>query len=84
MQTPLDVIQASFALPLSSRLARMVDVVLFNPPYVPTSDEEARSAQAHGGSDAKGFIAGAWAGGDDGMNVTNIFLDQVEVCQSVL
>lgn len=46
------------------------DVVLFNPPYVPTSLEElndAVSAAARGES----FICAAWAGGPDGRLVTD-------------
>ncbi|KAG6891049.1 hypothetical protein C0995_014137 [Termitomyces sp. Mi166 len=68
----LDVINASFASPLTTRLKRAVDIILFNPPYVPTMPEEMSDAQ-----DRRG-ISGSWAGGTDGMNVTNIFLDQVE------
>lgn len=55
---------------------------------MPTSDEEADSAQQQRSKDSEGAadpevqgpIAGAWAGGEDGMGVTNVFLDQVEVC----
>jgi len=76
----LDVVQTSFALPLSRRLFHSVDVLIFNPPYVPTPDEEAIAAQSQGGTGDT--IAGSWAGGEDGMEVTNIFLDQVETLLS--
>lgn len=46
---------------------------MFNPPYVPTSDDEAGAAQ-HGAG-----IAGSWAGGADGMQVTDTLLRQVDV-----
>lgn len=69
----LDPINTSFASSLATRLHRAVDIVLFNPPYVPTIPEEAIGAQ-----DARD-IAGAWAGGIDGMNVTDVFLEHVEV-----
>lgn len=59
--------------PLASRLHRQVDVLLFNPPYVPTLDEEAYGAQ----NDAD--ITGAWAGGKDGMRITDMLLDQLDV-----
>ena len=55
------------------RLRHAVDILIFNPPYVPTYDDEADDAQ-QGAS-----IQGAWAGGKDGMQVTNTLLDQVEV-----
>ena len=61
-----------FANPLRRRLRHNVDVILFNPPYVPTEEEEAQLAQEHGD------IGGAWAGGWDGMAVTNTFLEQVD------
>jgi len=48
-------------------------VILFNPPYVPTGPKEALWAQ-----EAKN-ITGAWAGGVDGMQVTNDFLEIVQV-----
>ncbi|KAJ3527950.1 hypothetical protein NMY22_g9585 [Coprinellus aureogranulatus] len=67
----LDVVNTAFALPLQERLHGKVDVVLFNPPYVPTSFEEAQMSQV------QGDIGGAWAGGWDGMEVTNKFLEQV-------
>lgn len=68
----LECINTSFASPLIHRLWHQVDIILFNPPYVPTEYEEARFAQ-QGKS-----IAGAWAGGYDGMQVTNEFLEIVE------
>ncbi|KAG6869144.1 hypothetical protein C0993_012242 [Termitomyces sp. T159_Od127] len=69
----LDAINASFASPLMARLQRAVDIILFNPPYVPTIPEEMNDAQ-----DTRG-ISGSWAGGTNGMNVTDIFLEHVEV-----
>ena len=53
-----------------------MDILLFNPPYVPTDSDEADEAQQGAN------IAGAWAGGQDGMAVTEILLDQVEVRQA--
>ncbi|KAL5534632.1 hypothetical protein ACEPAG_1095 [Sanghuangporus baumii] len=49
-----------------------VDLLIFNPPYVPTADEEAINAQ----DDAN--IAGAWAGGKLGMEITNQVLTNVK------
>ena len=47
---------------------------MFNPPYVPTYDSEAEDAQEDRG------IAGAWAVGTDGMQITDILLEQLDVC----
>jgi hypothetical protein len=70
-QVELDVVNGAFALPLHQRLRSKADVIVFNPPYVPTPYEEAQMAQN------EKDIGGAWAGGKDGMEVTNNFLDQV-------
>ncbi|KAI0052901.1 S-adenosyl-L-methionine-dependent methyltransferase [Auriscalpium vulgare] len=67
----LNPINASLAQPLVKRLANSVDILLFNPPYVPTYEEEAIDAQ-HGAD-----LSGSWAGGSDGMRVTDILLGQV-------
>ncbi|KAF9503269.1 hypothetical protein BS47DRAFT_1356341 [Hydnum rufescens UP504] len=58
------------------RLKHSVDILLFNPPYVPTSISEASAAQDVSGGVG---IASAWAGGMDGMEVTNQFLAFVDV-----
>ncbi|OBZ80078.1 HemK methyltransferase family member 2 [Grifola frondosa] len=69
---PVEPITASLVGPLLPRLRHSVDILLFNPPYVPTFSSEADDAQ----QDAD--IAGAWAGGSDGMEVTDILLEEVE------
>jgi len=71
-KVPLESMIASLALPLLSRLKHSVDVLLFNPPYVPTITDEAEDAQ--GTAD----IEGSWAGGTNGMQITDIFLHTVE------
>jgi len=50
-----------------------VDILLFNPPYVPTDTSEVSSAQS------SADIAGSWAGGTDGMEITDRLLQDVEV-----
>ncbi|OSX67848.1 hypothetical protein POSPLADRAFT_1128287 [Postia placenta MAD-698-R-SB12] len=69
---PIDSILTSLTGALMHRLSHAVDVLLFNPPYVPTYSDEADDAQHDAG------IAGAWAGGADGMQITNTVLQQVE------
>ncbi|KAF9498096.1 S-adenosyl-L-methionine-dependent methyltransferase [Pleurotus eryngii] len=53
---------------LHTRLKHCVDLLVFNPPYVPTNSVEAESAQT------SPAIASAWAGGVNGMELTNTFL----------
>lgn len=69
----MEPVLASLASPLSSRLRRAVDILLFNPPYVPTIPDEADDAQTGAG------IQGSWAGGNGGMQITDTFLQTVEV-----
>ncbi|KAJ3996049.1 S-adenosyl-L-methionine-dependent methyltransferase [Lentinula boryana] len=67
----LNTIQTSLAHGLHLRLRNAVDIICFNPPYVPTMSIEASEAQGLRG------IEGSWAGGSDGMQVTNVFLGVV-------
>ncbi|KAL4068320.1 S-adenosyl-L-methionine-dependent methyltransferase [Scleroderma yunnanense] len=68
----LDPVTCDLARPLMKRLRHLVDIVLFNPPYVPTDTEEVLSAQVDHG------ISGSWAGGANGMEITNRFLRDVK------
>lgn len=61
-------VQASFAQPFRERLKGKIDIILFNPPYVPTDEDELRLAQE------KRDIECSWSGGLLGMQVTNEFL----------
>mmetsp|Transcript_19785 Transcript_19785/g.43253 ORF Transcript_19785/g.43253 Transcript_19785/m.43253 type:complete len:218 (-) Transcript_19785:678-1331(-) len=56
---------------MEKRLAGKVDVLLFNPPYVPTPDEEVWSGKGEGG------ITASWAGGDRGRVVIDRVLPLV-------
>ncbi|KAJ7225892.1 S-adenosyl-L-methionine-dependent methyltransferase, partial [Mycena pura] len=67
----LDLVNADLAHPLLARLQNRVDIILFNPPYVPTVPDEASTSQT------ERDIGGAWAGGADGMQVTDLFIPQV-------
>ncbi|EGG13062.1 uncharacterized protein MELLADRAFT_32299 [Melampsora larici-populina 98AG31] len=54
----------------SLRLQSSVDLLLFNPPYVETSTEEFEQA-------TQGHIEASWAGGANGMELTNQLLDSL-------
>ncbi len=56
-----DIINADGFEALKSRLKSTVDVVICNPPYVATSEDEA----------GKSGLVNAWAGGGNGRNVTD-------------
>jgi len=72
-KVPLNPITANLVSPLRRRLQHTVDILLFNPPYVPTEVLEADTAQKDKA------ISGSWAGGLDGMTVTDVLLDQLDV-----
>lgn len=52
-----DVVQTNLLQAISERCAGQIDLLLFNPPYVPTTEDEESLAQEHGA------IEGSWAGG---------------------
>ncbi|EEB08779.1 prorein methyltransferase Mtq2 [Schizosaccharomyces japonicus yFS275] len=62
-----DIINTRFIQAL--RLRKSVDILIFNPPYVPTETQEIP---------LEGTIAAAWAGGFDGMEVTSKLLDSLD------
>ena len=69
----LSPILTSLHYPLAQRLPNKVDILLFNPPYVSTVDEEEEVGQAGAG------ITASWAGGLDGMTSTKLLLESVPV-----
>lgn len=64
----VDIIAADLLGPLLPQLRHKVDLLLFNPPYVPTPDEEVR----------RGGIAASWAGGTHGRLVIDRLLAQLD------
>jgi len=67
----LDPIQCDLLRPFLARMAGQVDVLVFNPPYVETLDEESTEAQA-----SKDLLS-ALSGGLSGMRITTEVLAQV-------
>ena len=63
----LEAVRCDLAAPLVDRLSGLVDVLIFNPPYVPTPDDEVGSAG----------IEASWAGGKDGRMVIDRALPQI-------
>jgi release factor glutamine methyltransferase len=63
-----EIINTDIASGLEARLARSVDVMVVNPPYVPTPEEEVGSSG----------IAAAWAGGENGRRVIDRILPVVD------
>lgn len=75
-KVPLQPILTDLFCGLDKRLHQKIDLLILNPPYVPTISEEANIAQEHRD------IAGSWAGGLTGMEVTNRVLSNVTVRHS--
>ena len=63
----IEPILCDLASPLLDKLSGKVDVLIFNPPYVPTPDDEVGSAG----------IEASWAGGKDGRIVLDRALPQI-------
>lgn len=58
---------------LRSRCREKIDLLLFNPPYVPTTDEEEKQAQS------LASIQGSWAGGAYGTKLIETILPEIPV-----
>ncbi|XP_023165873.1 methyltransferase N6AMT1 [Drosophila hydei] len=57
---------------------RCVDLLLFNPPYVVTTDEELQSQMLTDNPATERNLVYSWAGGTDGRRVTDILLEQLD------
>ncbi|CAM9516687.1 unnamed protein product [Phaeothamnion confervicola] len=77
--TLVETVCADLAFCLADRLAGVVDVLVFNPPYVPTPPSEVGGGggASTGGAGGAGGIQAAWAGGERGRQVIDRFLPLV-------
>lgn len=66
-EIPLELLRCNLGANLIGRLDEKIDIVVFNPPYVPTEEEEVTSTG----------IAAAWAGGLDGRTVVDRAIPQI-------
>ena len=64
----INILNCDFVLPLRDRLRQAIDVLLFNPPYVVTEDNELGSNS----------IEAAWAGGADGRVVMDRLFPMID------
>lgn len=55
-------------------LSKAVDLIVFNPPYVPTDSSECQQQQQH-----RSGLPAAWAGGVDGREVIDRFMNETLV-----
>ena len=65
----IEAVNSSLLAGLRPRIDGNTDVLLFNPPYVPTEEEEELMAQSKAG------IEGAWAGGATGTKLVDELID---------
>jgi release factor glutamine methyltransferase len=72
-QAIVEITNASLFHAVLPRLKQSIDVLLFNPPYVPTEDAELVGSQCNPG------IASTWAGGLLGRKITDLVLDSLDV-----
>lgn len=70
-----ELVRCDLASALLPRLRGQVDVLIFNPPYVPTPDEEVYGCGSGGGN--SGGIEASWAGGKDGRAVVDRSVEQL-------
>lgn len=63
----IEVLRSDLALPLVDRLSQQIDVLIFNPPYVPTEAEEIEST-------SENCLNLSWAGGRNGRELIDRFL----------
>eukprot|EP00977_Amphora_coffeiformis_P004171 scaffold846_cov168-Amphora_coffeaeformis.AAC.28 len=79
---PIQVVHCDLGTDLLETLAGSVDVLIFNPPYVVTPDEEvvdfSNTNTTTGTATDDSIIAAAWAGGIHGRRVTDRALPQIQ------
>lgn len=73
----VEAVRSSLLTGLQQRIKGKVDVLLFNPPYVPTEEEEESFAQR------KADIEGAWAGGWTGTKLVDSMIADNIICQTL-
>ncbi|KAL7751123.1 S-adenosylmethionine-dependent methyltransferase [Sorochytrium milnesiophthora] len=73
----VEAVQGYLLTPFLRRLHRSVDVLIFNPPYVPTPSEEVYWPQA-GRNETDEIIAASWAGGERGREVIDCLIPTVQ------
>lgn len=73
----MEIVQTRFTDGLDQSLQNAVDVLICNPPYVPTPDDEVDYGII--GISNGGGIAAAWAGGENGRKVIDLFLPKIKV-----
>lgn len=66
-QTTVQVVRTNCVSGLETRLRSKVDILLCNPPYVCTSEEETKTCD----------IYASWAGGEQGRNLTDLVIRQL-------
>ena len=71
-ETDVQLILTDLCSAIEDRLRQAIDLLIFNPPYVPTPREEVVDSS---GDEAS--IASSWAGGRDGMQVTRRFVQKI-------
>jgi release factor glutamine methyltransferase len=72
----IEVLNCDLTSPLDFRLCGLVDILIFNPPYVPTDHTEMIIAQ-HSHSNSTDSIVASWAGGLNGREVVDRFLPSI-------
>ncbi|GFZ44711.1 hypothetical protein JCM24511_02435 [Saitozyma sp. JCM 24511] len=72
-QVTVDPVRCNLLKPLLPRVNRGVDILVFNPPYVPTDSAELEQTQA------SASLGGAWAGGSEGMGITTTVIELLSV-----
>jgi len=74
-EVDVEVINCDLLNCLEKRLKGKIDVLLFNPPYVPTSEEEFQTSLS---ISEKTILSATWSGGINGMEVTSRILPKVK------